>query len=205
MTDGSVESSAWRRCERASQAQDASVVIWTTTPWTIPGNRAISFSPKITYGLYEVTRRRKATGREAATSSSSPTISPSTSWQRRRSRISARLRRFPAHRAAPASAPRIRSTWRGYDFEVPLLAGEHVTDDTGTGFVHTAPGHGTEDFEVSDGNRAKLDERGIDVHIPFTVDEAGFFTEDAPGFDRQTRDRRQGQEGRRQRCGDQAR
>ncbi len=36
----------------------------------------------------------------------------------------------------------------GYDFQVPLLAGEHVTEDTGTGFVHTAPGHGTEDFEI---------------------------------------------------------
>ena len=36
----------------------------------------------------------------------------------------------------------------GYDFDVPLLAGEHVTEDTGTGFVHTAPGHGTEDFEI---------------------------------------------------------
>ncbi len=37
---------------------------------------------------------------------------------------------------------------KGYDFDVPLLAGDHVTDDTGTGFVHTAPGHGREDFEV---------------------------------------------------------
>ena len=36
----------------------------------------------------------------------------------------------------------------GYDFDVPLLDGEHVTDDTGTGFVHTAPGHGTDDYQI---------------------------------------------------------
>ena len=53
-------------------------VIWTTTPWTIPGNRAISFSSKIAYGLYEVTAAPKATGRRSATSSSSPTSSPPT-------------------------------------------------------------------------------------------------------------------------------
>ena len=72
---------------------------------------------------------------------------------------------------------------QGYDFDVPLLAGEHVTEDTGTGFVHTAPGHGTEDFEIWEENRAALEARGIDTKIPFTVDEAGFFTKDAPGFE----------------------
>ena len=65
---------------------------------------------------------------------------------------------------------------------MPLLAGEHVTEDTGTGFVHTAPGHGTDDFEVWEDNRAALEARGIDTKIPFTVDEAGYFTKDAPGF-----------------------
>ncbi|MCJ7598629.1 MAG: class I tRNA ligase family protein, partial [Methyloceanibacter sp.] len=71
----------------------------------------------------------------------------------------------------------------GYDFAVPLLAGEHVTADTGTGFVHTAPGHGTEDFEIWEDNRVSLNARGIDTRIPFTVDEAGFFTKEAPGFE----------------------
>ena len=67
-------------------------------------------------------------------------------------------------------------------FDVPLLAGEHVTDDTGTGFVHTAPGHGREDFEVWTANRAALEARGINPPIPYTVDENGAFTEQAPGF-----------------------
>ena len=70
----------------------------------------------------------------------------------------------------------------GYGFTVPLLAGDHVTDDTGTGFVHTAPGHGREDFEVWTANAAKLAARGINTVIPYTVDENGAFTDQAPGF-----------------------
>ena len=71
---------------------------------------------------------------------------------------------------------------KGYDFAVPLLPGDHVTDDTGTGFVHTAPGHGREDFDVWMENKAQLEARGIDTAIPYTVDENGAFTEAAPGF-----------------------
>jgi isoleucyl-tRNA synthetase len=70
----------------------------------------------------------------------------------------------------------------GYDFPVPLLAGDHVTDDVGTGFVHTAPGHGREDFEVWTGNAAKLAARGVNTAIPYTVDADGRFTDHAPGF-----------------------
>ena len=64
----------------------------------------------------------------------------------------------------------------------PVLAGDHVTDDTGTGFVHTAPGHGREDFDVWIANAAKLAARGINTTIPYTVDADGRFTEQAPGF-----------------------
>ena len=70
----------------------------------------------------------------------------------------------------------------GYDFPVPLLDGDHVTDDTGTGFVHTAPGHGRDDFDIWMANGRLLAERGIDTRIPYTVDEDGFYTADAPGF-----------------------
>ena len=70
----------------------------------------------------------------------------------------------------------------GYDFDVPLLDGDHVTDDTGTGFVHTAPGHGTDDYQIWMANAAELKERGIDTTIPFTVDADGVLTADAPGF-----------------------
>ena len=71
----------------------------------------------------------------------------------------------------------------GYDFAVPLLAGDHVTDEDGTGFVHTAPGHGREDFDIWMENAPKLKARGIDTDIPFTVDGDGRFTKEAPGFE----------------------
>jgi isoleucyl-tRNA synthetase len=70
----------------------------------------------------------------------------------------------------------------GYDFPVPLLDGDHVTDDAGTGFVHTAPGHGRDDFEIWMSNAQALEARGISSRIPFTVDDQGFYTDDAPGF-----------------------
>jgi isoleucyl-tRNA synthetase len=65
---------------------------------------------------------------------------------------------------------------------VPLIAGDHVTDDAGTGFVHTAPGHGREDFEAWMDAARDLEARGISSAIPFTVDDAGYYTKDAPGF-----------------------
>src|SRR5690606_13224260 len=70
----------------------------------------------------------------------------------------------------------------GYEFIVPLIAGDHVTDDAGTGFVHTAPSHGREDFDVWTDHARELEARGIDPAIPFPVDDAGFYTKDAPGF-----------------------
>jgi isoleucyl-tRNA synthetase len=70
----------------------------------------------------------------------------------------------------------------GYDFDVPLLDGEHVTDDTGTGFVHTAPGHGSDDYIIWMQSQKSLHDRGIDTSIPFTVDADGVLTKAAPGF-----------------------
>ncbi len=78
---------------------------------------------------------------------------------------------------------RTHSRALGYDFPVPLLDGEHVTDDAGTGFVHTAPGHGREDFDVWTSSARDLQSRGIDTAIPFTVDADGFLTKEAPGFE----------------------
>ena len=77
----------------------------------------------------------------------------------------------------------IRSRGTATTFDVPLLAGDHVTDEDGTGFVHTAPGHGREDFDIWMENAARLKARGIDTAIPFTVDADGRFTKEAPGFE----------------------
>ncbi|MEZ5827294.1 MAG: isoleucine--tRNA ligase [Hyphomicrobiales bacterium] len=163
--------------------QHASVVIWTTTPWTIPGNRAISYSPSIKYGLYEVTQApednwAKVGERLILADALADTVKAAArieGWSRLGDVTSEMLRHsMTAHPLRDQS---------DYRFMVPLLAGEHVTEDAGTGFVHTAPGHGIDDFEVWTANERLLHERNIDKTIPFTVDEAGFFTKDAPRFE----------------------
>ena len=165
--------------------EQATIVIWTTTPWTIPGNRAISFSSKIVYGLYKITE------------------APPDNWAKvgdkfviadecvaevmKHARVDAFERRWDIltgelkflmcwHPLAPSSRAGF------YLFPVPLLEGDHVTADTGTGFVHTAPGHGREDFDVWTAHKAELEARGINTAIPYTVDENGAFTDAAPGF-----------------------
>ncbi|HEY6701883.1 MAG TPA: isoleucine--tRNA ligase [Pseudolabrys sp.] len=161
---------------------NASVAIWTTTPWTLPGNRAVSFSPKISYGLYRVVE------------------APTDNWTKngdlliladklveavfKQARVTTfeKVRAIDARVLAGTTCDHPLKGKGGYDFPVPLLAGEHVTDEDGTGFVHTAPGHGRDDFEIWIANRVELQNRGINPAIPYTVDENGAFTEAAPGF-----------------------
>jgi isoleucyl-tRNA synthetase len=169
--------------EKHRDFQNASIVIWTTTPWTIPGNRAISFSPKIEYGLYEVT--------EAADGN----------WATRGDLlILAKKLADEVMKSARVTAYRCKwdLEWTDlmqvecvhplahvlphYGFQVPMLEGDHVSDDAGTGFVHTAPGHGREDFDIWTANARALEARGIDTRIPYTVDENGAFTAQALGF-----------------------
>ncbi len=161
---------------------NANVVIWTTTPWTIPGNRAISFSPKIAYGIYEVTKA--SDGNWAKVGEHYILADKLAAEVMKSAKVEAYEKRGDVSAAVMSlmicSHP-LRGN--GYDFTVPLLAGDHVTDDTGTGFVHTAPGHGTDDFEVWMHHAPELEKRGIDTRIPFTVDENGTLTKDAPGFE----------------------
>jgi isoleucyl-tRNA synthetase len=160
---------------------EASVIIWTTTPWTLPGNRAISFSSKIKYGLYKVT---DAAPENWAKFGDMFILSENLAGEVfKQAKVAAydKVADVPAEMLAGLVC-RHPLHGKGYDFDVPLLAGDHVTDDTGTGFVHTAPGHGREDFEVWTANRAALEARGINPTIPYTVDENGALTEAAPGF-----------------------
>ena len=167
----------------ADELRGAALVIWTTTPWTIPGNRAISYSPGIGYGLYEITD------------------APADNWAKVGERLiladrlaadvmkQARVAAYRRLGALPDSVllalectHPLAAFHRGYGFRVPLLKGDHVTDDVGTGFVHTAPGHGREDFEIWIANARRLDGEKINTVIPYTVDEDGRFTDQAPGF-----------------------
>jgi len=163
------------------EAKGASVVIWTTTPWTIPGNRAISFSSKIAYGLYKVT--------DAPTDNWAKVGEVFILADKLAAEVFKQARVTGHEKIANIAASELATITcahplrgRGYDFIVPLFDGEHVTDDTGTGFVHTAPGHGREDFDIWTKNVALLAASGINTLIPYTVDENGAFTEAAPSF-----------------------
>ncbi|MEM9734395.1 MAG: isoleucine--tRNA ligase [Pseudomonadota bacterium] len=163
--------------------EGASVVIWTTTPWTIPGNRAVCFSPNIAYGLYEV---------ETAENDFGPQPGDRVIFADKLAEECAAKAKVTFKRLSTVSAKEMEggtlahplrdAGLDGYQFDVPLLAGDHVTDDAGTGFVHTAPGHGADDFEAWMDAARDLEARGIDTTIPFTVDDAGYYTDDAPGF-----------------------
>jgi isoleucyl-tRNA synthetase len=166
----------------ASPILGASIVIWTTTPWTIPGNRAISFSPRIRYLLYEVTDAPQDNWAKAGDRLIlAEALADAVFKQARVTAFKALAEVSPDATTIVCSHP-LKGVINGYDFAVPLLAGDHVTDDTGTGFVHTAPGHGRDDFEVWTANARKLAARGINTTIPYTVDADGRFTEQAPGF-----------------------
>ncbi|MCQ1854296.1 isoleucine--tRNA ligase [Neorhizobium galegae] len=161
----------------------ASVVIWTTTPWTIPGNRAISYSPKIAYGLYEVTVAENDFGPRPGEKLIFADALAEDSFKKAKLEYK-RLRDVTSEQLAGISCDHpLHGLGGGYEFIVPLLAGDHVTDDAGTGFVHTAPGHGREDFDAWTSVARELEARGISSKIPFTVDDGGFYTADAPGFE----------------------
>jgi len=151
---------------------DAGVVIWTTTPWTIPGNRAIAAGAEFDYALIHVDGVEE------------------TSWARVGDRLLVALALLPqflveakiathhvvrvlkgAELAGTICSHPLRG--RGYDHDVPLLFGDFVTTEAGTGFVHVAPGHGEEDYDLG---------RAHGLEIPETVGDDGRFDDWVPLF-----------------------
>jgi isoleucyl-tRNA synthetase len=170
--------------EKGNLLERAKVVIWTTTPWTIPANRAISFSTKIPYGLYLVAAAPEENGTETGDLFIlADALAESFFKAAKVDRYSREQKVFSRELDEMTCAHPLAGVVAGYDFPVPLFAGVHVTDDTGTGFVHTAPSHGRDDFDIWMANKSALEARGIDTRIPYTVDADGFFTKDAPGFE----------------------
>ncbi len=159
----------------------ASVVIWTTTPWTLPANRAVSFSSKITYGLYRITQAPE--GNWAKVGGSYILADKLAGDVFKAAKVDAFERVCDARPGELGlCAHPLAAFDAGYSFHVPLLDGDHVTDDTGTGFVHTAPSHGREDFDIWMASQRLLIAQGIDTRIPYTVDADGFYTKEAFGF-----------------------
>ncbi|MEQ8666971.1 MAG: isoleucine--tRNA ligase [Rhodospirillales bacterium] len=152
--------------------KDAAIVIWTTTPWTMPGNRAVAYGPDIDYQLMRI---------DAVVEGSNAVIGEkllvaealagqvckaakiegySVEWQGKGRDLEGVVCRHPLR-------------GQGFDYDVPALAADFATTDEGTGFVHIAPGHGADDWQLGIKN-------GIEV--PQTVGEDGCFYDHVPLF-----------------------
>ncbi|HET6184745.1 MAG TPA: isoleucine--tRNA ligase [Acetobacteraceae bacterium] len=157
---------------RDARLRGASVVIWTTTPWTMPGNRAVAAGPEFDYALIQVDAADdgalvRAGDRLLVALALLPQFLKDT--------------RIATHHvlhvlkgadlAGTVCAHPLRG--RGYDHDVPVLFGDFVTTEAGTGFVHIAPGHGEEDFELG---------RANGLEVPETVGDDGTFNSWVPLF-----------------------
>jgi isoleucyl-tRNA synthetase len=150
----------------------AAALIWTTTPWTLPGNRAIAFSASLDYVVLKVEKvGEKSRARPGETLLLAEALAPEVAA---RAGIEAHsvLDRFPGEvLAGTIAAHPLRG--RGYDFGVPLLAAGFVESDQGTGLVHIAPGHGADDFELGQANG---------LPVPETVSPEGSYLPSVPLF-----------------------
>jgi isoleucyl-tRNA synthetase len=159
----------------------ASVVIWTTTPWTIPQNRAVAFNPAIEYGLFEV--QEVADGASAALGETIVLANKLAEGVMTAAKVSkfVKLRDVPSEQLELIG---LAHPFRGikdadgkqydeWDYDVPMLPGDHVTDDAGTGFVHTAPSHGDDDYQM-----------GVKHNLPMTynVEADGSYRANLPLF-----------------------
>ena len=151
----------WVKFGVPSREDGAKLVIWTTTPWTIPANQAVSFSTDISYGLFEVetVMSEEELGFPPYAAAGDKLILADKLAQDvlDAAKVSAFKRVEDVDPAALGSLVHpLAKLDPFFQHDVPLLAGDHVTDDAGTGFVHTAPAHGEDDFNawVSSGRRA---------------------------------------------------
>ncbi|NIR58102.1 MAG: isoleucine--tRNA ligase, partial [Gammaproteobacteria bacterium] len=140
----------------------ASVVIWTTTPWTLPANRAVAVHPTLAYAVVQSAGEH---GPERLVVAEPLLKDAMGRWGREDYRV--------IGYCTGQDLEGLRVAHPFYEREAPVILGEHVTTEAGTGVVHTAPGHGQDDYIV-----------GMRYHLPVEhgVNEAGVFTDDVPLF-----------------------
>lgn len=141
---------------------NVAAVIWTTTPWTLPANLAVALHPELDYQLVEVNLNGARWGLVLAEALADSVVSRSGLGETR-----------VLGTAKGAALENLQVQHPFLDRQVPIILGEHVTTDSGTGAVHTAPGHGQEDFQV--GQRYELE-------ILNPVAGNGVFHKDLPLF-----------------------
>ena len=158
---------AVRRAFGAAGDAPAAFAIWTTTPWTIPSNLAIAVHPEAEYVLLETARGGLVTAVPLAAA-----VLKAAGVEGReagRARGAALLGLAYRHPLDPAWIARLPEGSRAF----VLVGADYVTLDTGTGLVHTAPGHGEDDFRTG-----KVE--GIPIISP--VDEGGKYTDEVSGL-----------------------
>ncbi|HLS61241.1 MAG TPA: isoleucine--tRNA ligase [Virgibacillus sp.] len=134
-------------------------IVWTTTPWTMPANLGISLHPDLEYDVVKVNDERYIIAHDLF-----DTVVEELEW------IDAEV----VNTFKGSKADRIVAKHPFYDRDSLVMLGNHVTIDAGTGCVHTAPGHGEDDFYIAR-------EYGIEALSP--VDDKGYLTSEAPGFE----------------------
>ena len=154
------------------EAQDAAIVIWTTTPWTMPGNRALAYGPEIEYTVFEVTAvsddSRARMGQKLVAASERLNVM-TTECGISSYRIKATLK--GADMEGTICGHPLRG--QGYNFDVPMLPANFANTDEGSGFVHIAPGHGAEDWILGIENN---------IEVPQTIGEDGCYFDHIPMF-----------------------
>lgn len=151
---------------------DAKIVIWTTTPWTMPSNRGIAKGAEIEYGLYTI-KALEADSRNQVGEKLLVAVRLSDDVKK-----NGKIAEWALEKTFKGSdlqniiaAHPLRG--QGYDFNVPLLEGDFVTDDAGTGFVHIAPSHGEDDFYLG---------KAAGLEITDNVSDDGKYKEHVPLF-----------------------
>ncbi|WP_338753926.1 isoleucine--tRNA ligase [Bacillus sp. FJAT-52991] len=139
--------------------EGTNIVIWTTTPWTIPANLGISVHPDLTYVVAEEAGKQYVVVEELLEE-----VTTKLGWEDP----------TVTKKVKGAELEHILTKHPLYDRDSLVMLGEHVTTDSGTGCVHTAPGHGEDDFLVGK-------KYGLDVLCP--VNDRGVMTAEAPGFE----------------------
>ncbi|WP_257350170.1 isoleucine--tRNA ligase [Pseudalkalibacillus decolorationis] len=139
--------------------EDVSIVIWTTTPWTIPANLGISVHPDYTYVVVETSGHKYLVAEDLLEE-----LTSVLEWEQP----------TVLNKVKGADLDRILAKHPFYNRDSLVMLSDHVTTDSGTGCVHTAPGHGEDDFRVG---------KRYDLGILCPVDEKGHMTEEAPGFE----------------------
>lgn len=138
---------------------DVRILIWTTTPWTIPANLGISVHPEFIYSIVNVDGNKFLLAKDLV-----EFVAKEIGWE------SYEI----VNEIKGSDLDKVIAKHPFYDRDSLVMLGEHVTAEAGTGCVHTAPGHGEDDFYVSK-------QYGIDALSP--INDRGVMTDEAPGFE----------------------